>query len=234
LPGVIIGLVQAPNGAASDLLRWAVIDAGDALLEWSDTVETMACTQGSIGGTPGDVRFDALIWTDASPGDVEGLLAAATTAGVIDGWSLFVLASQRSFERAAGPVDREPGNDPFAGLAGVTVPGVKKVVFHRRRDDISVDEYRSIFRDHCPLTEVHMAHALRYWQREVDRVGGPSALEADGVSEFRAADHDRILSLYDNAESAAVVGADSARFIDRSSACTLFGVTHMRLSRRCF
>jgi hypothetical protein len=233
LPGVIIGLVQAPSGAVGEFLRWAVLDAGDTLLERSGTVETMACTQGSIGGTPGDVRFDALIWAD-EPGDIEGLLTEARTAGLIDGWGTFVLGAQRSFERRAGPDPMAHDDDPFAGLAGVTVPGMKKVVFHRRRDDVTVDDYRSIFRNHCPLTEVHMAHALRYWQREVDGVGGPSALVADGVSEFRAADHDRILSLYDNAQSAAIVGADSALFIERSTACTLFGVTHVRMSPRYF
>ena len=123
-------------------------------------------------------------------------------------------------------------DDPFSGLPGLTVAGMKKVVFHGRRDDITVETYRSIFRDHLPLTEIHMAHARRYWQREVEATRGPSVLPADGVSEFQAANWDEITNLYDNPESAAIVGADSARFIDRSTACTLFGITHVRLSDR--
>jgi hypothetical protein len=229
LPGVIIGLVQSATVAPEDFLRWAVLDAGDALLELGDTVETMICTYGSMAGRSGTIRFDALLWAEEAD---EALLGVAAADGVIESWGLFRLGGQRCFERRGGPVPIQHTDDPFGGLPGFTVPGMKKVVFHGRRHDISVAEYRSIFRDHCPLTEVHMAHAQRYWQREVESTGGPSALTADGVSEFLAADQDHIRDLYDSPESAAIVGADSSLFIDRTTACTLFGITHVRLSDR--
>jgi len=229
---VIIGLVQTPDVEPKDFLRWAVVDAGDALLELGDTVETMICIEGSMAGTPGAVRFDALIWAEGASEDVEALLGTARTRGVIDGWGVFALGGQRCFERRGGRIPVQHAGDPFAGLPGFTVPGMKKVVFHGRRDDVSITEYRSIFRDHCPLTEIHMAHARCYWQREVDSTHGPSSLPADGVSEFLAANRDDIMNLYDNRESAAIVGADSALFIDRTTACTLFGITHLRLSDR--
>jgi hypothetical protein len=226
---VIIGLVRSATVAPEDFLRWAVLDAGDALLDLGDTVETMTCTYGSMAGSPGSARFDALVWAE----DVDNaLFGSAEADGVIAGWGLFTLGGQRCFERRGGPVPIHHTDDPFAGLPGFTVPGMKKVVFHGRREDISVAEYRSIFRDHCPLTEVHMAHAQRYWQREVESTGGTSALAADGVSEFLAANQDHIRDLYDSPESAAVVGADSSLFIDRNTACTLFGITHVRLSDR--
>jgi hypothetical protein len=229
---VIIGLVRPPAVAADDFLRWTVLDAGDALLDLGDTVETMACTNGSTAGKPGDVRFDALLWTEGGADDVTPVLSAGKAVGVLDSWTVFSLGTQRVFERKDGKTPIEHPDDPFGDLPGLTIAGMKKVVFHCRRDDITVDDYRSIFRDHFPLTEVHMAHALRYWQREVERTSGPSAQPADGVSEFRAADHESITSLYDNPESAAVVGADSDLFIDRTSACSLFGITHLRLSDR--
>jgi hypothetical protein len=229
LPGVIIGLVRSATVTPKDFLRWTVLDAGDALLELGDTVETMTCTYGSMSGQPGTVRFDALVWAEDAD---ESFLGVAAADGVIEGWGLFTLGGQRSFERRNGAVPVQHTDDPFAGLPGFTVPGMKKVVFHGRRDDISVTDYRSIFRDHCPLTEVHMAHALHYWQREVESTGGTSALAADGVSEFLAATQEHIRDLYDSPESAAIVGADSSLFIDRATACTLFGISHVRLSDR--
>ncbi len=232
MPGVIIGLLRPPAVDGADFLRWVVVDAGDALLDLGDTVETMTCTEGSLAGKRGDVRFDALIWADGSADDVTPVLTAGKALGVIDSWTVFSLGTQRVFERPAGKALIEHPDDPFGHLPGLTAAGMKKVVFHGRRGDITVGDYRAIFRDHFPLTEVHMAHALRYWQREVEGTSGPAVQPADGVSEFRAADHDTIKSLYDNPESAAVVGADSDLFIDRSTACTLFGITHLRLSDR--
>jgi len=230
LPGVIIGLVRPPAVHRDDFLRWVVVDAGDVLLGRGPTVEMMACTAGSIGGTPSDVQFDALLWAEGDSRDVTPLLTRGRDDGLIDAWTVFDLGTQRVFERRSGKVPVSHDDDPFADLPGLTLPGMKKVVFHCRRRDISRDDYRTIFRDHFPLTEVHMARALWYWQREVDATAGPSLLAADGVSEFRAADHADIMSLYDNAESAAIVGADSNLFIDRTRACTLFGITHLRLS----
>jgi hypothetical protein len=229
---VIIGLVRPPAVDNTAFLRWAVLDAGDALLEFGKTVETMACTEGSIAGKPGDIRFEALIWADGDTRSITPLLVAAKARGVLDGWTVFSLGTQRVFERQSGKVLVQHLDDPFADLPGLTIPGVKKLVFHCRLDNVGVEKYRAIFRDHFPLTELHMAHAKQYWQREVERTDGPSALDADGVSEFRAADHDDIMSLYDNPESAAIVGADSALFIDRTRTCTLFGITHVRLTDR--
>jgi len=230
LPGLIIGLVQSPSVEAKDFLRWAVVDAGDALLQFGDTVETMICTEGSMAGTPRAVRFDALIWAEGGRHKADALLGATEAGRVLDGWTVFALGAQRGFERRSVKTAIKHDDDPFSGLPGLTVPGMKKVVFHGRRDDITVDAYRSIFRDHLPLTEIHMAHARRYWQREVDATHGPSVLPADGVSEFLAANQHEITNLYDNPESAAIVGADSALFIDRGTACTLFGITHVRWS----
>jgi hypothetical protein len=232
LPGVIIGLVRTPSVEPKDFLRWTVAEAGDALLEFGDTVETMSCGRGSMAGTPGAVRFDALIWAGSGGEDVDALLGGAEKSGVLDSWTVFTLGGQRGFERRSVKTPMEHPDDPFSGLPGLTVPGMKKVVFHGRRDDITVPAYRSIFRDHLALTEIHMAHARRYWQREVDASHGPSLLPADGVSEFLTANWDEITDLYDNPESAEVVGADSSRFIDRATACTLFGITHVRLSDR--
>jgi hypothetical protein len=229
---MIIGLVQTPTVEAKEFLRWAVIEAGDALLPFGHTVETMICTEGSMAGTPGPVRFDALIWAEGDDQDADGMLETPEARRVLDGWTVFALGGQRSFERRPVKAAIKHDDDPFSGLPGFTVPGRKKVVFHGRRDDITVETYRSIFRDHLPLTEIHMAHARRYWQREVDGTHGPSVLPADGVSEFLAADWNEITNLYDNAESAAVVGADSSLFIDLATACTLFGITHLRLSDR--
>jgi hypothetical protein len=228
LPGVIIGLVRAPAVDGNEFLRWAVLDAGEALLQFGYTVETMACTEGSIAGRPGMIRFDALIWARGESADVTPVLTAGRAGGVVDSWTVFSLGTERVFERPSDKVAVEHLDDPFAGLPGVTIAGIRKLVFHCRLRDISVEKYRAIFRDHFPLTEVHMAHALRYWQREVERTDGPSSLDADGVSEFRAADHDHIMNLYDNPESAAIVGADSNLFIDRTRTCTLFGITHIR------
>jgi hypothetical protein len=230
VPVVIIGLVRPPAVHRDDFLRWAVVEAGDVLLGRGPTVETMACTRGSIGGAPSEVRFDALLWAEGDSRDVTSLLTRSQDDGRIDGWTIFDLGTQRMFERRSRKVLFVHDEDPFADLPGLTLPGMKKVVFHCRRPDISRDHYRTIFRDHFPLTEVHMARALCYWQREVDATTGSSMLAADGVSEFRAADHADIISLYDNAESAAIVGADSDLFIDRTRACTLFGITHLRLS----
>jgi hypothetical protein len=229
---MIIGLVQTPGVKAKDLLRWAVVDAGDALLELGDTVTTLFCTGGSTAGRPGEVRFDALIWAEGSNRQADALLNTAAARRVLDSWTVFALGGQRSFERRSVKAAVKHVDDPFSGLPGFTPAGMNKVVFHGRRHDITVDTYRSIFRDHLPLTEIHMAHARRYWQREVDATYGPSVLPADGISEFLADNHDEIANLYDNAEAAAVVGADSARFIDRATACTLFGITHVRLSDR--
>jgi hypothetical protein len=228
LPGVIIGLVRPPAVDGTDFLRWAVLDAGDALLEFGSTVETMACTEGSIAGRPGEVRFDALIWAQGDTAGVTPLLIAGKARGALDSWTVFSLGTERVFERGFGEVAVEHPDDPFSDLPGATMAGLRKLVFHCRLPDISTEKYRAIFRDHFPLTEVHMARALRYWQREVERTDGPSSLAADGVSEFRAADHDHIMNLYDNPESAAIVGADSNLFIDRSRTCTLFGITHIR------
>ena len=56
MPGVIIGLVRPPAVDGGEFLRWSVVDAGDALLALGDTVETMTCTEGSVGRKTGRGR----------------------------------------------------------------------------------------------------------------------------------------------------------------------------------
>jgi hypothetical protein len=163
------------------------------------------------GGRPDDGLLDVVATVTAPFETVCRKLREAEASAALAGWVAYRGVESRRFDRSHATTAGERGR-------------LRRLILHRRIDNITVAEYRSRFASHFLLTRDHMPLVSGYRQTDLDEREGSIDLPADGVSEFwfdsLAASRDPYGG--DEAERA-IVGEDSRLFVDPATAVAVNG-----------